>query len=132
MAYTAYLTVDGEKFRVHQLSYSMYQNTDETGRPSSEVFGGQLHLEVESKQDNNLFWDWMISKSEKKDGEIVIEDPKTSGGEFKKIAFTQAYLTNYTETLASTSNEPMMENLVLCADSVEVNSSKFENPWEHF
>lgn len=59
MAYTGLLEVDGTKFKVRHFTYSLHQNIDENGRPSSQVMGGTIQVEVESSDDTSLI-DWMI------------------------------------------------------------------------
>ncbi len=128
MAYNAIMTVDAKKFKVRHCSYSLHQNLDENGRPASNVMGGTIQVEVESSDDNALL-DWMIDPVGQKDGEISFSKTDQAG-ELKKIKFSKAYLTSYSESMDAISNSPMTENIVISAKSIEVGSSKHENVWE--
>lgn len=128
MAYNAVLTVDGKKFKVRHCSYSLHQHLDENGRPASNVMGGTIQLEVESSDDNSLF-DWMLDPVGQKSGEISFSKTDQAG-ELKKIKFSKAYLTSYTESMDAISNSPMTENVVISSQILEVGSSKHENVWE--
>ena len=59
MSFKAKFTVDGKDYRVFHCSYSLQQDVDKTGRPSSEVRGGTLQLEVEATGDSALAA-WMM------------------------------------------------------------------------
>ena len=45
MSFKAKFTVDGKDYRVFNCSYSLQQDVDKTGRPSSEVRGGSLQAQ---------------------------------------------------------------------------------------
>ena len=127
MAYTGLLEVDGTKFKVRHCTYSIHQNIDENGRPSSQVMGGTIQVEVESSDDTSLI-DWMIDPTGKKSGKL--EFSKTDEeGVLKTIEFEDAFLTSYTESMDAISNAPMAENLVLSAKKLTVNGVSHENVW---
>jgi len=127
MAYTAVLDVDGTKFKVRHCTYTLHQNVDENGRPSSQVMGGTIGLEVESSDDTKLI-DWMIDKTGKKSGKI--EFGKTDEeGFLKTLEFEDAFLTSYTENMDAISNSPMVENLVLSCKKLIANGVAHENVW---
>jgi len=127
MAYTGVMEVDGTKFKVRHCTYSIHQNIDENGRPSSQVMGGTMQVEVESSDDTGLI-DWMIDPTGKKSGKL--EFSKTDEeGVLKTIEFEDAFLTSYTESMDAISNAPMTENLVLSAKKLTVNGVSHENVW---
>ena len=127
MAYTGVMDVEGTKFKVRHCTYSLHQNIDENGRPSSQVMGGTMQIEVESSDDTKLI-DWMIDKTGKKSGKI--EFSKTDEeGVLKTIEFEDAFLTSYTESMDAISNSPMVENLVVSSKKLTVNGVAHENVW---
>jgi hypothetical protein len=127
MAYTGLMEVEGTKYKVRHCTYSLHQNVDENGRPSSQVMGGTMQIEVESSDDTKLI-DWMVDKTGKKSGKL--EFSKTDEeGTLKTIEFEDAFLTSYTESMDAISNSPMVENLVISAKSISVNGVKHENIW---
>ena len=128
MAYTAVMDVDGKKFKVRHCTYSLHQNIDENGRPSTQVMGGTLQVEVESSDDSTLV-SWMMDPTGKKKGTITFA--KTEGeGELKKLDFEDAFLTSYTESMDAISNSPMVENVVISAKKLSANGVEHENIWE--
>lgn len=128
MAYRAALEVDGSKFRVRHCTYSLHQNIDENGRPSTQVMGGTIQIEVESSDDTALV-DWMIDPTGKKSGKI--EFSKTDEeGVLKVVEFEDAFLTSYTENMDAISNVPMTENLVISCKKLTSNGVSHENIWE--
>ncbi len=127
MAYTAVMEIDGTKFKVRHCTYSLHQNIDENGRPSSHVMGGTLNIEVESSDDTTLV-DWMIDPTSKKNGKV--EFSKTDEeGVLKTVEFEDAFLTSYTESMDAISNSPMVESLIVSAKKITSNGVAHENVW---
>jgi len=127
MAFTAVLDVDGTKYKVRHCNYSLQQNIDENGRPSSQVMGGTINLEVESS-DGVSMMDWMIDPTGKKSGKI--EFSKTDEqGILKTLEFEDAFLTSYTENMDAISNAPMTESLVISAKKMTSNTVSHQNVW---
>ena len=75
MAFRADLEIDGKEFRLLHCSYALQRDVDATGRPSSEVKGGTIHLEIESTE-NTLLWDLMIAQFKSVDGSITFKNGK--------------------------------------------------------
>ena len=67
MSFKAEFEVNGKKYRVLHCSYTMSQDTDATGRPSSGVRAGTLQLEVESTGDTALA-EWAFDAFKEQDG----------------------------------------------------------------
>ena len=128
MAYKAVLEVDGKKFKVRHCNYSLHQNLDENGRPTSNVMGGTVDIEVESSDDDTLI-NWMIDPVGKKSGSVMFSKTDEEG-EMKKIEFEDAFLTSYSESMDTLSNAPMVENLIISAKKLTSNGVAHENVWE--
>lgn len=128
MAFTGVLTVDGSKFKIRHCMYSMHQNLDENGRPSSSVMGGTINVEIESSDDKTMV-DWMVDRTGKKNGSITFSKTDEEG-ELKKIEFEDAFLVSYSESMDSISNSPMVEALVISAKKITANGVAHENIWE--
>lgn len=128
MAYTAVMEVDSKKFKVRHCTYSLHQNLDENGRPSTQVMGGTLQVEVESSDDETLI-SWMMDPTGKKKGTITFAKTDEEG-ELKKLNFEDAFLTSYTESMDAISNSPMIENVVISAKKLTSNGVEHENVWE--
>ena len=127
MSFKAKLKVAGKEVNVLNLSYSLKQETDATGRPSSITRGGKIYLTVESTGDTSFF-EWMTNSFERKDGTIVFtkrEDDAT----LKELTFKEAYLTDYNESFDSISNNPVTETFTLSAKEISMGTGTHVNEW---
>ena len=55
MAYHATLDIEGEQFDVVWCRCSIRRSVDLKGRPSSNLYGGQLTILIESSDNNAIF-----------------------------------------------------------------------------
>ena len=54
MAFRATLSFAGKEFDVLDCTYSLKRDVDSKGRPSSNIYGGQIRLHVESTDDTSI------------------------------------------------------------------------------
>ena len=113
MSFKAKFTVDGKDYRVFHCSYSLQQDVDKTGRPSSEVRGGTIQLEVESTEDAGLAA-WMMDAFKHKDGKITFFK-RDSEQKMKEVSFKNGYIVNYSETFTNMGDNPMSQHFVISA-----------------
>jgi len=127
MAFKAILDIDGNEMRVLHCNYALQQDIDATGRPSSEVRGGTIHLEVESTEATDQF-EWMTDSYKLKSGTIKFykRDEEAS---LKELKFTDAYLVAYSESFDAVGSNPMSESFTLSAKKIEMGNGAHENPW---
>src|SRR5437868_4365332 len=99
MSFSAEFKVDGKTHRVYHCSYSFQQDVDKTGRPSSEIQGGTIQLEIESTADDSIAA-WMMDPYKQKDGTITFfkRDEKQK---LKELSFKKGYVVSYTETFTN-------------------------------
>jgi hypothetical protein len=129
MAYNAYLELGGVKYKVRHCSYSLHQNIDENGRPSSNVMGGTIQIEVEGSEDKQLI-NWMVDPIGKMNGKVAFFKTGEEG-ELKSVEFEDAFCTSYTESMDAISNSPMVENVVISAKKLKFSTgAEFTNVWE--
>ena len=127
MSFKAQFKVAGKEFNVLDCHYSLNQETDATGRPSSVTRGGKITLTVESTGDTSLF-EWMINSFERKDGSVVFLK-RDSDATLKELKFSEAYLVNYSESFSSVGEMPLTETFTLSAKQIELGSGKHQNEW---
>ena len=127
MSFKAKFTVDGKDYRVFHCSYSLQQDTDKTGRPSSEVRGGTIQLEVESTGDASLAG-WMMDAFKHKDGKITFFK-RDSEQKMKEVSFKDGYLISYTETFTNMGDNPMSEHFVISAKEIKSGDAEHKNDW---
>ncbi|HYV92788.1 MAG TPA: type VI secretion system tube protein TssD [Chitinophagales bacterium] len=127
MSFKAEFEVGGKKRRVLHCSYSLQQDVDATGRPSSNVKGGQIQLEVESTSDSSLA-EWMSDPYKHQDGKITFMK-RDSEQKMKEINFKEGYVVSYTESFTNIGDNPMTEHFVISAKEITVGNAEHKNEW---
>ena len=54
MAFRATLNFGGKEFDVLDCKYNLKRDVDSKGRPSSNIYGGQIRIQVESTDDTSI------------------------------------------------------------------------------
>ena len=127
MSFKAKLKVAGKELPVLACDYSLMQETDPTGRPSSVTRGGKINITIESTGDTTFF-EWMVNPFERKEGSIVFIK-RDSDATLKEIKFKEGYLVNYFEQLGSTGDNPATETFTISAKELEEGNGKHQNEW---
>jgi hypothetical protein len=127
MAFKAKLKVGGKELNILDLSYSLKQETDATGRPSSITRGGKLTMTVESTGDTTLF-EWMCNNFERKDGTITFIK-RDSDATLKELNFKEGYLVEYAERFDSTGDNPVAETFTISAQEISMGTGTHTNEW---
>lgn len=128
MAFKAMLKIDGTEYRVLHCSYSLGQSTDHTtGKPTSDVMGGQINVEVESTKDTKLF-ELMINAHKKINGDIQFLK-QDEDSPMKELKFEDAFVTGYSESMDARTNSPMSTSIVVSARKMTLGSASHENKW---
>jgi hypothetical protein len=127
MSFKAKLNVGGKDVNVLSCNYSLKQETDATGRPSSITRGGKINLIVESTGDTTFF-EWMTNNFERKDGTITFVK-RDSDATMKQLKFTEAYVVDYRENFDATGDNPVTESFTLSARVISVGSGTHTNEW---
>lgn len=127
MSFKTKIKVAGKERNVLNVNYSLFQETDATGRPSSISRGGQIEVTVEGTGETDLF-EWMTNSFERKDGSIVFIK-RDSDATLKELQFTEAYIVNYKENFDSVEENPLTETFVLSARSIKLGTGEHKNEW---
>lgn len=127
MSFKTILEYAGTKRNVLSVEFSMLQETDKTGRPSSVARGGKIHLTVEGTAATDLF-EWMTNSFERKDGSIRFIK-RDSDATLKELKFKEAYIVKYTENFEASGENPLTESFVLSAKEIELGNAKHINEW---
>jgi hypothetical protein len=125
MSFKAVLKVDSKEYPVLSCSYSLNRSTDHTGRPSSEVMGGEISLFIEAG-DESEWLEWMVDQWKTKDGSIEFYD-RDEEQVSRTLTFTTAYLTSLAESFSPGS--PFSVSLVLTAQKIDFGGLPFERKW---
>lgn len=127
MSFKAQLDVAGAKNNVLDLSYTLKQETDATGRPSTITHGGHVSITIESTGDTKFF-EWMCNSFEKKDGKITFMK-RDSDATMKELSFKEGHLVFYNEQFNANSENPMTETFTISAREISVGNASHINEW---
>ena len=127
MSFKAEFEVAGKKYRVLHCSYTMSQDTDATGRPSSGVRAGTLQLEVESTADTSLA-SWAFDSFKEQDGKITFFQ-RNSDQKMKELKFKNGYVVNYSEAFTNQGDNPMTEHFVITSKEISMGDAAHKNDW---
>ncbi|MEM9986866.1 MAG: type VI secretion system tube protein TssD [Bacteroidota bacterium] len=127
MSFKATLDVDGNQYRVLECSYDMERDTDQFGKPASDVRGGKIRLTIESSSDT-AFFEWMVSSYTRKAGKVVFNKTEEDA-ELKVLEFEDAYMVGYSESFGSQGNTGMVEHLSISAKKIIMGGAEHENSW---
>ncbi len=127
MSFKAEFEVDGKKYRVLHCSYTMSQDTDATGRPSSGTRAGTIQLEVESTADTKLTA-WAFDAFKELDGKVTFFQ-RNSDQKMKELTFKNGYIVNYSEAFTNQGENPMTEHFVITAKEIAMDSVTHKNDW---
>jgi hypothetical protein len=127
MSFKAVFKVDGKDYNVLSCNYSMHQEYDVTGRPSSVARGGVVNLAVESTDSSSLF-EWMCDSYMKKDATITF-NKREENAKLKELEIKEAYMVGYQESFDSTGTGAMTESISLSAKSLKMGDGELLNEW---
>jgi hypothetical protein len=127
MSFLAKLNLDGVEFNIIDFEYDTQKNRDANGNPASSVKAGTLRILIESNTKVDFF-DWAVSDTATKDGEIVLYK-RDSMSSLKKVAFTGAYCISSREKFSAEDNKPMRTFLFLSAKKLSVKEVPHDNNW---
>jgi hypothetical protein len=100
MAYQANLIFEGNEFDVVRCECFIERSFDSKGRPSSNLFGGKVHVQIESTGDNTIF-EYMASQQKSNSGTITFK--KDEVDLMKEMRWENGYIT-YLKEVMSTCN----------------------------
>ena len=123
------LNIDGKEHEVLSSHYHFDRDTDRHGRPSTDVRGGKITVQIRSS-DDSTFFDWMADPFAQKDGEISFPKINDPSAPLKVLKFTEAYLVDYSEDFDHDSSEALTETLTFSARTIGIDvASTIEREW---
>lgn len=127
MSFKANLNIAGKEVRVLHCSYTLHREVDQTGRPSSTVYGGKISIEIESTDDNSLF-EWMVDQFATKDGTVTFLK-RDQDSKMKELKWEKGYIVQYTESIDAIGENPMSIHFVVSAEKITMGGASHKNPW---
>jgi hypothetical protein len=129
MAYKATLKLGGKEYDVLSSSFTFNRSVDPKGRPSSGVYGGEIHFTVESYADTTLV-ELMLNKQNTAQAGELSFDQGTADGKMKTIKFTDGFITNYTESASAHGADAMSISFTISAREIKIgDNAVLENTW---
>lgn len=127
MAFRSNFKFEGKDFDVLQCDYSFHRDIDLKGRPSSNVYGGLIRVEVESTEDTTILAQ-MVNQFKPNSGTITFNRGDEES-KMKELSWENGYVIEYTEVLDVVGREPMKIALVISAEKMKMESVEVEQKW---
>ncbi|MXP05680.1 phage tail protein [Apibacter sp. B3706] len=127
MSFKSKLEVGGKKYNILSVNYSLAQETDPTGRPSSQTRGGRIEVTVESTGESDIF-EWMTNSFERKDGKVIFVK-RDSDDTLKELSFTDGYVVKYRENFDAFGANSLTETFTISARTIKMGTGKHVNEW---
>jgi hypothetical protein len=127
MSFKAKISIDGTDYNVLHCNFSLHQEVDATGRPSSITRGGNISVVIESTDSTALF-EWMCDNYMRKDGTITF-NKRDEDAKLKELKFTEAYLVAYEESFDHTGTGAMITSFTMSAREINMGNGVHINEW---
>ncbi len=128
MSFKTRLTLGGKEFDVVNCKFSLHRDVDSKGRPASSVYGGTIHLEVESTEDTSVIESMINNQYKAISGKITFKKGDEDST-MKELKFEDAYIIQYNEGISVADNTPMTLGFVLSSRVLEIQNARLENDW---
>lgn len=126
MAYHAILDFEGKEFDVVRCECHIERNVDSKGRPSSNLYGGRITIQIESTDDTMIF-EHMASQFKPNSGLITFT--KDEVDLMKELEWKNGYIINFKECMENTSGAPMTICFTVSAQIIIVGGEEFKQNW---
>ena len=127
MAFRTKLEFEGTEYDVLQCDYSFQRDVDMKGRPSSNVYGGVINLEVESTEDT-LIVAQMVNQFKPNKGTVTFYKGDEES-KMKELKWENGYVISYTEALDIVGREPMKINFTISAEKISLDGILVDHKW---
>jgi hypothetical protein len=128
MAFKAQIQFGSKSYDILQCSFSLNRDVDAKGRPSSGVYGGTIHVEVESTEDTSVIESMVNNQYKPFSGKITIKK-SDEDSKMKELSFEKGYIIQYTEGINVIGKNPMTLSFVISAQKLKLGSAEHENDW---
>ncbi|MEO6831443.1 MAG: type VI secretion system tube protein TssD [Chitinophagaceae bacterium] len=123
------LSLGGKKYDVLSTTFSFNRSVDPKGRPSSGVYGGEIHIVVESYADTTLL-EIMLNKQHTAQTGDITYDQGSADGVMKTLKFVDGFITSYGESAQANSGDAMTIAMTISAREISVgDAAKLTNLW---
>jgi len=127
MSFKAKLFLGRREYMIKNVNYSLQQETDATGRPSTIVRGGKIHVTVTYARDTYLF-ETMANNFEQVDGSVMYYR-RDNDAVLKELFFTDAYIIKYSERFRHRGRLSFYQTILLSAREIQMGQGVHSNQW---
>ncbi len=127
-SFRATLELEGKEFDVLYSEYEFSRSTDNKGKPSSNVYGGRVRVEIESTADSSVIEGMLNSQFKPVNGKIIYKKTDEDST-MKEVEFKNAYIVNYREVLDVQGNTPMKISFTVSAEELTLENAAIDNRW---
>jgi len=112
-----------------ECSYALHRDVAATGQPSSQIYGGQINMAVESS-DNTGVIESMVNQHRPIDGSITFKKPDEDA-KMKELTFTKGHVVKFEETFSKDGDQPMVMRFTVSAESIKIGNAEHQNTWRN-
>ena len=127
-SFRASLELGGKEYDVLYSNVEFARSTDSKGKPSSSITGGRVVVTIESTEDTSTIEAMLNSQFKAVEGKIVYKKTEEDA-KMKEIAFKNAYIVHYKETLDVNNETPMTIAMTFSAENITVGNAELDNRW---
>jgi len=126
MAYHAILDFEGKEFDVIRSECRIERGVDSKGRPSSNLYGGKVTIQIESNDDTMIF-EHMASQFKPNSG--IITYRKDEVDLMKELKWENGYIISFEESMKNTTGAPMTIHITISAQKIVVGGEELKQNW---
>ena len=127
MAFRSTLKLGGKEYDVLTCSYSLRRDVDSKGRPSSNIYGGRITVQVESTEDTTIL-ETMVNQFKPFSGSIIFKKGDEESM-MKELTFENAYIIEFSEGINIVGVAPMAINITISAQTIKIGGAEYEENW---
>jgi hypothetical protein len=127
MSFRATLNLEGKDYDVLKCKYSIKREVDSKGRPSSNLHGGRITLEIESTDDISVI-EKMAMQFKPISG-VVAFKKDDEDAKMKELSFKNAYIIDLNEGINIVGDIPMSITFVVSAQEIAMGDATFTQNW---
>jgi hypothetical protein len=127
MAFRSKLSFEGKEYDVIDANYSFKRDVDLKGRPSSNVYGGNVYVTVESTDDTNIIAQ-MVNQFKPNSG-VITFNRGDEEAKLKELKWTNGYIIQFKESLDVVGREPMKIWFSVSAEKISVEGAEVDHRW---
>lgn len=127
MAFRSTLNLGGKDFDVLNCTYQLKRDVDSKGRPSSNIYGGTVYVEIESTEDTSVL-EQMVNQFNPISGSIIFKKGNEES-KMKELSWENGYIISFEEGINVVGDNPMTIKFTVSAQVLKIGNASFEQNW---